>query len=81
MEDSSVCKATESFGIGYITIRMMYSKIEILIICYQNIHILVIFMSLVNLIVVAVCIYNCKYYDIGMNIAVAKLSCMSKMTF
>ena len=55
---------------------MMYSKI-----CYQNIHILVISMSLVNFIVLAVCIYNCKYYDTDLNIAVAKLSCMSKMTF
>ena len=26
MEDSSVCKPTESFEIGYITIRIMYSK-------------------------------------------------------
>ena len=57
---------------------MMYSKN---IVCYQNIHILVISMSLVNFIVLAVCIYNCKYYDTDLNIAVAKLSCMSKMTF
>ena len=79
MEDSNVCKPTENFEIGYITIRMMYSKK--FIVCYQNIHILVISMSLVNFIVLAVCIYNCKYYDTGLNIAVAKLSCMSKMTF
>lgn len=48
---------------------------------YKNIDMLGISMSLVNLIVLTVCIYNCKYYDIDMNIAVAKLSCMSKMTF
>ena len=79
MEDSNVCKPTENFEIGYVKLEWYIPKD--IIICYQNIHILVISMRLVNLIVLTVCIYNCKYYDINMNIAVAKLSCMSKMTF